>query len=202
MSSRLVAAVVVASALPDLDVVAFRFGIPYAAQLGHRGFSHSLAFAALVALLGAGCHRLLRSGRMATFAFLFAATASHGVLDAFTNGGLGVAFFWPFSPTRYFAPIRMIQVALLTAARLLSPRGFVVLASELLWVWLPCAGLGAERRPSLGTHDLEEAALLAERWPSRAPSTCPVQTRTATRARHAIAGGGASAKRLFTAHAD
>jgi inner membrane protein len=141
--SRLVAAGIVASVLPDLDVVAFRFGIPYAAQLGHRGFSHSLAFAALVALLGAGCHRLLRSGPPATFAFLFAATASHGVLDAFTNGGLGVAFFWPFSPTRYFALVRMIQVAPLAAARLLSPRGFVVLASELLWVWLPCAVFGA-----------------------------------------------------------
>jgi inner membrane protein len=140
--SRLVAAGIVASVLPDLDVIAFRFGIPYAAQFGHRGFSHSLAFAALVALLGAGCHRLLRSGPMATFAFLFAATASHGVLDAFTNGGLGVAFFWPFSPTRYFAPIRMIQVAPLTAARLLSHRGAVVLASELLWVGLPCAVLG------------------------------------------------------------
>ena len=139
--SRLVAAGIVASVLPDLDVVAFRFGIPYAAQLGHRGFSHSLAFAALVALLGAGCHRLLRSGPMATFAFLFAATVSHGVLDAFTNGGLGVAFLWPFSPTRYFAPIRMIQVAPLTVARVLSHRGAVVLASELVWVWLPCAVL-------------------------------------------------------------
>ncbi len=141
--ARLVTAGIVASVLPDLDVVAFRFGVPYAAPFGHRGFSHSLAFAGLVALLGAGCHRLLRSGPTATFAFLFAATASHSVLDAFTNGGLGVAFFWPFSPTRYSAPVRMIQVAPLTAARLLSRRGAVVLASELLWVWLPCAVLGA-----------------------------------------------------------
>jgi inner membrane protein len=74
---------------------------------------------------------------------LFAATASHGVLDALTNGGLGVAFLSPFSPTRYFAPVRMIQVAPLAAARLLSHRGTVVLASELLWVWLPCTVLGA-----------------------------------------------------------
>ncbi len=157
--SRLVAAGIVASVLPDLDVLAFRFGIPYAAQLGHRGFSHSLAFAALVALLGAGCHRLLRSESMATFAFLFAATASHGVLDAFTNGGLGVAFLWPFSPTRYFAPVRMIQVAPLTAARLLSPRGGVVLVSELLWVWLPCAVFGV--------------ALAISRRRTRAPAARP-----------------------------
>ncbi len=140
--ARLVTAGVVASVLPDLDVVAFRFGIPYAAQFGHRGFSHSLTFAAAVAMMGAGCHRLLRSRPMATFAFLFVATASHGVLDAFTNGGLGVAFFWPFSETRYFAPIRMIQVAPLTVARLLSRCGAVVLVSELVWVWLPAAMLG------------------------------------------------------------
>lgn len=31
--------------LPDIDVLAFRYGIPYGAFLGHRGFSHSLAFA-------------------------------------------------------------------------------------------------------------------------------------------------------------
>jgi hypothetical protein len=30
---------------PDLDVWAFRLGIPYQAPLGHRGFTHSLAFA-------------------------------------------------------------------------------------------------------------------------------------------------------------
>jgi len=34
------------------------------------------------------------------FAYLFLATASHGVLDAMTNGGLGVAFFSPFDNRR------------------------------------------------------------------------------------------------------
>ena len=32
--------------LPDADVVAFAFGIPYGAMLGHRGLTHSLTFAA------------------------------------------------------------------------------------------------------------------------------------------------------------
>nr|HRC76832.1 rhodanese-like domain-containing protein [Kouleothrix sp.] len=32
----------------------------------------------------------------------------HGVLDAMTDGGLGVAFFAPFSATRYFFPFRPI----------------------------------------------------------------------------------------------
>jgi hypothetical protein len=37
---------------------------------------------------------------------VFLATASHGVLDATTNGGLGVAFFSPFDNRRYFLPWR------------------------------------------------------------------------------------------------
>ena len=38
--------------------------------------------------------------------YLFLSTASHGVLDALTDGGLGVAFFSPFDQTRYFFPFR------------------------------------------------------------------------------------------------
>ncbi len=137
--SRLLVAGVVASVLPDSDVVGFRLGIRYGDERGHRGFSHSLAFAALVALAGAAFHRRLGARFLAAFAFLFLATASHGLLDAFTNGGLGVAFLWPFSTARWFAPVRAIQVAPFGLARLLSPRGAAVLVSELLWVWIPCA---------------------------------------------------------------
>ena len=39
---------VLASILPDADVLAFQFGIPYASMFGHRGFSHSIFFALLV----------------------------------------------------------------------------------------------------------------------------------------------------------
>jgi inner membrane protein len=142
VSGRLLAAGAVASVLPDLDVVAFRLGIPYAAEFGHRGFSHSLAFAALAALLGASCHRWLRSRFQIAFPFLLVAAASHGVLDAFTNGGLGIAFLWPFSPERYFAPARVIQVAPIGPSRLFSRRGAAVLLSEFLWIWIPCALVG------------------------------------------------------------
>ena len=44
---------VAVSVMPDLDVLAFRYGISYASNFGHRGFSHSLLFAAALALLGA-----------------------------------------------------------------------------------------------------------------------------------------------------
>jgi inner membrane protein len=37
--------------------------------------------------------------------------ASHGILDAMTDGGLGVAFFSPFDDTRCFFPFRPIKVS-------------------------------------------------------------------------------------------
>ena len=40
---------VLCAVAPDLDVLAFRFGIPYEHALGHRGFTHSIPFAAALA---------------------------------------------------------------------------------------------------------------------------------------------------------
>jgi inner membrane protein len=128
--------------LPDLDVVGMRFGIAYGSEFGHRGFSHSLLFALAVALTGCVFHGFLRSNAMKVFSFLFAATASHGILDAFTNGGHGIEFLWPFSPERFFAPYQVIQVSPLGLSRFLSWQGLAVLRSEAIWVWLPCIAVG------------------------------------------------------------
>lgn len=141
ISRRLLLAGIVAAILPDLDVLAFRFGIPYAADWGHRGFSHSLFFALLIAVLGVVFARTLKTKRKTAFWFLGLATASHGVLDAFTNGGLGIAFFWPMSSERFFFPLQPIQVSPLSLSGFLSERGITVLRSELVWVWLPCIGI-------------------------------------------------------------
>ena len=87
------------SIVPDFDTFGLFFGIRYGDALGHRGFSHSLLFALLVGFVVASAFfrdvpRL--SGRWWRLVlFFFVATASHGVLDALTNGGLGVAFFSP-----------------------------------------------------------------------------------------------------------
>lgn len=126
------------SMLPDADVVAFRFGIPYDHMLGHRGFSHSLLFAGGIALLCAGLP-LFRGMRFRLFLFFAFATASHGVLDAMTTGGKGVGFFIPFEPERYFLPLRPILVSPLSVKGFFNERGWAVFKSELLWVWLPCA---------------------------------------------------------------
>jgi inner membrane protein len=126
-------ALVALSFLPDADVIAFVLGIPYAAPLGHRGAAHSLAFAA-------GCAALLalvvpRLRRLDLGVLLFGVVASHGVLDAFTDGGLGIAFLWPFSNERFFAPWRPIPVAPI-GARLFSAWGLQVVMVELL-IFLP-----------------------------------------------------------------
>ena len=141
--TRLIVGGVVASMVPDLDVLAFGFGVPYASEFGHRGFTHSVIFAIMLALAGGFAFRLSEATFWRSFLFLFMATVSHGVLDAFTNGGLGVAFLWPWSVERFFAPLQVIEVSPIGLSHFLSQRGLAVLGSEFLWVWLPLASVAA-----------------------------------------------------------
>jgi inner membrane protein len=133
------------SVAPDLDVIGFQFGIRYRDFWGHRGFTHSLIFAAMLSFVavGVGFRRGLPSlSRSPMWAYFFLATASHGLLDAMTDGGLGVAFFAPFDNRRYFLPWTPIRVSPIGVGRFFTARGFAVIQSELLWIWLP-AGLVA-----------------------------------------------------------
>jgi len=129
----------VCSMVPDLDVLGFGLGIRYGDPLGHRGFTHSLFFAAIWAVLATLALFSKPADRErwpAIGLFLFLATVSHGLLDALTDGGLGVAFFAPFDNTRYFFPWNPIAVSPIGAG-FFSPRGLAVLASEARWIWLP-----------------------------------------------------------------
>jgi inner membrane protein len=141
ISPRLLVAGVVASIAPDVDVLDFRFGIAYSDIEGHRGLLHSFAFALLLALLAMMATGPLRTTRARAFAFVLASAASHGLLDMLTTGGLGVAWFWPFSEARHFFPWQVIKVSPLSLQRLLSPAGRAVIASELWYVWLPATAL-------------------------------------------------------------
>jgi inner membrane protein len=124
------------SIAPDFDVIGFRFGIGYEHIWGHRGASHSLLFAALVAGAIALVWRDARS--MGRALFLFLSMVSHSLLDLLTDGGQGVALLWPFDGTRLFLPVQPIRVSPI-GARFFTERGLETVWSELLMIWLPCA---------------------------------------------------------------
>ena len=139
---RLVAAGMAAAMLPDADVAMFALGIDYAHAFGHRGASHSLVFALACGLLAACSARMLKAPPFTALPFVALSAASHPLLDMLTDGGLGVALFWPWSDTRHFAPWRVIDVSPF-ANRFFSARGVEVLLSELRWVWMPTLSLAA-----------------------------------------------------------
>lgn len=130
-----VRAMVVGSALsllPDADVVAFAAGIPYGAPFGHRGASHSVAFAVLLGVVAALVAPRLRVPRLRAGVFTTVVVASHGVLDAMTDGGRGIALLWPWSSERIFFCWRPIPVAPIGLG-LLSEGGMAVMLTELLY---------------------------------------------------------------------
>jgi len=138
---RLLIAGMIGSILPDLDVIAFKFGIPYASIWGHRGVSHSIMFALVIAFLSIFAFRAFDASRQKTFWFLFSVTLSHTLLDALTNGGLGVALLWPLSEARFFSPWQVIQVSPI-GSHFFSLNGLMAMYSEMIWVWFPCIIVG------------------------------------------------------------
>jgi len=128
--------------LPDADVIGFAFGIRYGDLLGHRGLSHALSFALLTGLvvvtLAFRDERPFSPVWWVLVAHFFTVTASHGVLDAMTDGGLGVAFLSPLDPTRYFFPFRPITVSPIGVGSFFSEWGLRVVINEVLWIGAPC----------------------------------------------------------------
>jgi inner membrane protein len=135
------------SILPDLDVITFLLGIPYAHPLGHRGFFHSIPFAGIVSFLL--CVALFRGPELfrkkwwGLYFVLFLAAASHGLLDAATDAGLGIGLFIPFHPERIFFEFRPIRTASVDPTAFFQQRSLPVLWSEVVWVWLPLFGITA-----------------------------------------------------------
>ena len=146
------------SLLPDADVVGFAQGVEYADPWGHRGATHSFAFAAALGLaVGLGA-RLAGLPVARTIWFAILVLASHPVLDTMTDGGLGCALWYPFDLTRYFAPWRPIPVAPI-GWHLLSAEGVRVALTELI-LFAP-AFVAALRSRSLTARPLRVALFLA-----------------------------------------
>lgn len=139
--AKLIIITAILAVLPDIDVIGFRNGIAYSDMLGHRGLTHSLPFAAALSLIVALAFFPQARKSLPTFSrlylLLFLATASHGILDSFTNAGLGVGFFIPFDETRFFAPWRPLTASPLSIARFFGESGNAILLNEFRWIGVP-----------------------------------------------------------------
>ena len=141
ISEHLLCAGVVASVIPDADVIGFKFGIEYASEFGHRGFTHSIFFALILGLIALIAHKKLDCTPISAFLYVSVCAVSHPLLDALTDGGLGVALFWPYENMRLFFPWAGIEVSAIGRG-FFSMRSLSVLASEFRWIWCPAIMLG------------------------------------------------------------
>jgi inner membrane protein len=124
----------VLSLLPDVDVVAFALRIPYGAPWGHRGALHSLAIAlamGIAAILASSAFGVSPARAARIGACVTLVVGSHGLLDAMTDGGKGVALLWPLTTKRFFFSWRPIPVAPIGAG-FFSMRGLRVAMVELI----------------------------------------------------------------------
>jgi inner membrane protein len=101
---RVITLAAICAVVPDLDLIGWPLGVSTFTLFGHRGLSHSIAFAVA---LGVGAAMALLPGaprrdRVVAAAVLILATATHSVLDAMTTySPTGPAFWAPFSNQRY-----------------------------------------------------------------------------------------------------
>lgn len=137
VSPRLLFFAAFCAILPDFDTIGFTLGIAYASQWGRRGFTHSIGFAMALAVVAMCFNRQFKSRAWVIFMLVFIATLSHPLLDMLTRGGLGVALYWPYSNERVFFDYRPIAVSSIGISHFFNARGWAVLKSELIWVWLP-----------------------------------------------------------------
>jgi inner membrane protein len=127
--------------LPDIDAI----GRPFYGETGdlqtlggHRGFTHSLAFAALLGLIAASVTLFdsrWRGYRLRFGIFIAFATAAHGALDALTSIGARtspVQFFSPFSVQGYTASRHPIRGPFSELFLCLIP---LVLLTRFIWHW-------------------------------------------------------------------
>ena len=129
---------IISAILPDIDVLAYKFGIMAPDILAHRGLTHSILFAFIwSAIILIIFHRKEKKHYFLLFLFYFLCTASHGMLDAMTTGGDGITFFLPFTSERYFLPWQVIQVSPIGLKDFFSNWGVEVLVSEFKYIGIP-----------------------------------------------------------------
>ena len=135
---------VVCAVVPDADMLGYYVGVPYRSLLGHRGLTHSFTIALAWTLLLAWLLRrdpLSLGEKSWRGVYFFLCTVSHGILDGFTTGNHGVAFFAPFDNSRHVLPGNVIPISPLGVQNFFTPYGWEVIQAEFLIVWLPLGAL-------------------------------------------------------------
>lgn len=97
--------------LPDLDYVGVMLGVADTGPCGHRGATHSLIPALLIALLAAATAPRFSLPRARTAIIAGMVVASHALLDAMTESSRGVPVLWPINFARFEMPWRPIPNA-------------------------------------------------------------------------------------------
>lgn len=133
---RLAWAAAAVAVIPDLDVFGRFVGIPVESVMGHRGASHSAAAALGLAML-ASCITVRPVRWSLRALFLFLSALSHGLADMLTDGGKGIALFWPLSSDRMFFWFRPLEVSPIFLRGFENGKLPLVLASEIFWLLLP-----------------------------------------------------------------
>ncbi len=118
--------------LPDADFALVTMGLDrYSGPFGHRGFTHSIAFALALGAFGGlwagpGWRR-----RLGAASFLALCTLSHPLLDGLFDRGICNAWLWPLDEARLcldWRPVPMLGVPLFGVERF---------QRELLWIGVP-----------------------------------------------------------------
>lgn len=127
---------------PDLDWFVSLGNIHRGHVLNHRGAAHSLfAAACIAAVVFLTCFRK-EQRRGAVWLCLTVAAMSHGLLDACTAGGVGVALFMPFSDTRWACIWQPGHVAPLPLNRAHTHFFLSSLLDEARWIGIPALAVG------------------------------------------------------------
>lgn len=159
----------VSAVSPDVDALPHLIGRADVSALGgHRGLTHSIAFAVGIAgVVALAASQRVGMSRSRLFAYLAPATLSHGVMDAFSDygSGLGITFLAPFSDIRFLAPWRPIAGEFSELLLCLLPLALITVVS-LRWRNIP---VGLRFRERVIELKLTEAGQSQDVEPSPVP---------------------------------
>ena len=150
LPKRLVAAGMAAAILPDADVITGRlFEIPHTHDFGHRGATHTLLFALLLAAAAMVWSKSLRTRPGVAFLFMAVSTLSHPLADMLTRGGKGIMILWPLEDARFKFLAHPIEASPVGLKAFETGVIWQVLLSEILWLLLPLLFIAFSARLAL-----------------------------------------------------